>query len=93
MTRIAALEVSYGRGRIFLYGFKPQQRGQAHGTYRYLFNALYQFDDPPMPAEVSVSPLKASAEASATPEEVETTAGRPASERKNARSGGGTAQP
>ena len=49
--KIAALEVSYGRGRIFLYGFKPQHRGQAHGTYRNFFNALYQFDDPPMPVE------------------------------------------
>lgn len=49
--KIAALEVTYGRGHILLYGFKPQHRGQAHGTYRYLFNALYQYDDPPMSAE------------------------------------------
>jgi hypothetical protein len=45
----AAMEVSYGKGRILLYGFKPQHRGQAHGTYRYLFNALYLYDDATMP--------------------------------------------
>lgn len=51
--KIAALEVNYGRGRIFLYGFKPQHRGQAHGTYRYFFNALYQFDDSSFTAELA----------------------------------------
>ena len=53
--KIAALEVSYGRGRIFLYGFKPQHRGQAHGTYRYMFNALYQYDDAAMPSDAPTS--------------------------------------
>jgi hypothetical protein len=56
--QIAALELSYGRGRIFLYGFKPQQRAQAHGTYRYFFNTLYQFEDPPMPVEAPGSAPK-----------------------------------
>ena len=51
--KVAALELAYGKGRILLYGFKPQHRGQAHGTYRYLFNALYLYDDPPMPVEPS----------------------------------------
>lgn len=45
--KIAALELSYGEGRIFLYGFKPQWRAQSHGTYKFFFNALYKFDDPP----------------------------------------------
>src|ERR1700748_3134516 len=44
--KISALQLSYGRGKILLYGFKPQQRAQAHGTYRYLFNALYSYDEP-----------------------------------------------
>jgi hypothetical protein len=47
--KAAAVELQYGKGRIVLYGFKPEFRGQAHGTYRYLFNALYLFDQPELP--------------------------------------------
>jgi hypothetical protein len=45
--KIAALEVPYGSGRIFLYGFKPQWRAQSHGTYKFFMNALYTYDQPP----------------------------------------------
>jgi len=33
--------VNYGKGRILLYGFSPQWRGQSHGTFKFLFNPLY----------------------------------------------------
>jgi len=41
--KAAALEVEYGKGRIFLYGFPPMFRGQLHVSYKLLFNLLYKY--------------------------------------------------
>jgi hypothetical protein len=39
--KVAALEAFYGEGRVYLFGFRPQWRGQSHGTYKFFFNAIY----------------------------------------------------
>ncbi|MBV9209011.1 MAG: peptidase M14, partial [Acidobacteria bacterium] len=38
--RIALAEVTLGKGRVVLFGFRPQHRGQTWGTFPFIFNAI-----------------------------------------------------
>lgn len=38
--RAAVIDTGYLDGRVILIGFRAQHRGQTHGTYKFIFNAL-----------------------------------------------------
>lgn len=40
--RAALVQVDHGQGDVVLIGFRTQHRGQTHGTFKFLFNALVQ---------------------------------------------------
>jgi hypothetical protein len=41
VNRSALLDVPFGEGRVILIGFPAQYRSQSHGSFRYLFNAIF----------------------------------------------------
>jgi hypothetical protein len=38
--KAAAVAMTYGKGKIVLFGFRPQHRGQSHATFPLVFNAI-----------------------------------------------------
>jgi hypothetical protein len=40
--RAALVEVTLGKGRVHLFGFRPQHRGQTWATFPFIFNAIEQ---------------------------------------------------
>jgi hypothetical protein len=54
--KAAALTVAHGDGRVVLLGFRPQHRDQTHGTFKLVFNSL--FNGPSAPAAGTTSQVR-----------------------------------
>ena len=54
--KAAALTVAHGAGRVVLLGFRPQHRDQTHGTFKLVFNSLFNL--PPAPAAGTTSQVR-----------------------------------
>lgn len=39
--KAAAVALTYGKGKVVLFGFRPQHRGQTHATFPLVFNAIW----------------------------------------------------
>ena len=63
--KTAALEAFYGTGRVYLFGFRPQWRGQSHGGYKFMFNAIY--DSPAVATPTVGPPVSATGSTDANP--------------------------
>src|SRR5262249_46423172 len=67
--KAAAMEVFYGRGRVYLFGFRPHWRGQSHGAYKLIFNAIYDSRSLAKPTSLQKPPEQKSSDPTSSPPE------------------------